>query len=52
MTGFAKPNDDYMVYNKKGRFYIEEEGFFSCISTVTTVLFREDATMSNFATAS
>ena len=38
MTGFAKPDNSYQVYSKKGRFYIEEEGFFSCISSVLTPL--------------
>lgn len=45
MPGFVKPDDSYTVYNKKGRFYIEEEGFFSCLASVTHSLSREDDLM-------
>ena len=34
MTGFKRPDESYQVYQKQGRFYIEEEGFFSCIVSV------------------
>jgi hypothetical protein len=34
MNGFAKPDDSFAVYCKKGRFYLEEEPFFSCIVSV------------------
>lgn len=47
MTGFVRPNDSYLVYNKKGRFYIEEEGFFSCLASVTHALLSDDDTMWN-----
>ncbi len=36
-----KPDDTVIVYQKKGRFYIEEEGFFSCISSVTCSRLRD-----------
>ncbi len=40
-TKFVKPDDTVIVYQKKGRFYIEEEGFFSCISSVTCSRLRD-----------
>lgn len=47
MTGFVRPNDSYLVYNKKGRFFIEEEGFFSCLASVTHPLLSGGDMMSN-----
>jgi hypothetical protein len=35
MPGFSKPDDSYLVYSKQGRFYLEEEGFFACLASVT-----------------
>ena len=41
MTGFVKPDDSFVVYSKKGRFYLEEEPFFSCIVSVVFEWGRE-----------
>lgn len=41
MAGFVKPDDSFVVYNKKGRFYIDTEGFFSCIVSVHYGISRE-----------
>lgn len=40
MAGFVRPDDGYAVYEKVGLFYMEEEGFFACMSTVNITLFR------------
>jgi len=46
MTGFVKPDDSYAVYEKTGRFYIEEEGFFSCIVSVVFITILEEEILS------
>jgi hypothetical protein len=40
MAGFVKPDDSFVVYSKKGRFYLEEEPFFSCIVSVFFEIYR------------
>jgi hypothetical protein len=50
MTGFIKPDATFTVYSKKGRFYNEEEGFFSCLVSVSPPLYSAGVMTSNWST--
>ena len=46
MSGFVKPDDSYAVYEKTDRFFIEEEGFFACFSSVLLPSILEETLLS------